>query len=97
MAPGRHTTDAIWRSLVRQDLGGEHTHFVEWNWDFLKAFDHIDRQVLWNTAAAQGYPMDLLATSLVSYGWGRNFVLNTEASRRIYAHRGIAAGSPYAP
>ncbi len=75
------------------------SRFILWNgnWDLQKAFDHVDRQVLWKMVEAQGFPMDLLATSLVSYGWGRNFVLNTEVSRRIYAHRGIAAGSPYAP
>ncbi len=62
MAPGRQTTDATWRSLVRQERGGEQVHSVEWNWDCQKAFDNVDRQVLWNKAEAQGHPMDLLAT-----------------------------------
>jgi hypothetical protein len=77
VAPGRHTTEAIWRSLVRQS-----SHFVEWSWDFQKAFDHVDRRALWRAAKAQGDPLDLLAVSSVSYGRGRNFTLNTEVSRR---------------
>jgi hypothetical protein len=45
MAPGRHITDAIWRSLVWQFLtvtsvGGS---LAEWKWDLQKAFDHVDR------------------------------------------------------
>ena len=102
MAPGRHTTDAIWRAMVRQDLameseGSRRSHFVEWNWDFQKAFDHVDRTKLWARAAKVGYPLSILATSLCSYGWGRRFVLNREVSAEIRAQRGIAAGSPFAP
>ena len=41
--------------------------------------------------------MDILATSLTSYGWDRRFILNTEVSRTLKSHRGIAPGSPYAP
>ena len=44
-----------------------------------------------------GYPLDILATSLTSYGWDRRFILNTEVSRTLKSHRGIAPGSPYAP
>ncbi len=43
MAPERHTIDAIWRSLVRQEVAEEGTLHVEWNWDLQKAFDHVDR------------------------------------------------------
>ncbi len=41
--------------------------------------------------------MCALATSLVSYNWGRRFILNREVSREIRSGRGIAAGSPFAP
>ncbi len=34
--------------------------------------------------------------SLTLCGWGRRFVLNAGISRRVFAHRGIAAGSPHA-
>ena len=97
MAPGRHTTDAIWRSMVRQDIGAGKRRYVEVNWDFQRAFDHVDRGRLWKAAESEGYPMSLLAASLVSYGWERRFALNTEVSRPLRAHRGIAAGSPFAP
>ncbi len=95
-APGRHTTDAIWRTMVRQSLG-EDKAFLEWTWDLQKAFDHVDRGLLWQAAGRHGYPKSVLATSLVSYGWGRRFLLTTEVSRMLLSHRGIAAGSPYAP
>ena len=41
MAPGRHTTDAIWRSVVRQEISEPGTMHVEWNWDLQKAFDFV--------------------------------------------------------
>lgn len=41
--------------------------------------------------------MGLLATSLVSYGWSRRFILNREISQEIKSGRGVAAGSPYGP
>ena len=66
-------------------------------WDFQKAFDHVDRRILWDKAKDAGYPMCALATSLVSYGWGRRFILNKEVSKEIRSGRGIAAGSPFAP
>ena len=62
-----------------------------------KAFDHVDRSILWGKAKEAGYPMCALATSLVSYSWGRRFILNREVSREIKSGRGIAAGSPFAP
>ena len=46
MAPGRHTTDAIWRSMVRQDLGVGSKNFIEINGDFQKAFDFVGRGVV---------------------------------------------------
>ena len=97
MAPGRHTTDAIWRSMVRQDLGTGAKKFVEVNWDFQKAFDFVDRRRLWDSAARHGYPMGILAASLNSYGWSRRVLLNSEVSDEIWARLGIAAGSPFAP
>ena len=63
MAPGRHTTDAIWRSVVRQEMCDEGTMHLEWNWDLQKAFDHVDRRILWDKAKDAGYPMCALATS----------------------------------
>ena len=97
MAPGRHTTDAIWRSVVRQEISEPGTMHVEWNWDLQKAFDYVNRIILWEKAKAAGYPMGSLATALVSYGWGRRFILNREVSKEIRSGRGIAAGSPFAP
>jgi hypothetical protein len=97
MAPGRHTTVAIWRALVRQETAKEGMLHVEWNWDLQKAFDHVDRKILWRKAEEAGYPMGLLATSLVSYGWSRRFILNREVSQEIKSGRGVAAGSPYGP
>jgi hypothetical protein len=70
---------------------------VEWNWDLQKAFDFVKREILWGKAKAAGYPMNSLATALVSYGWGRRFILNREVSKEIRSGRGIAAGSPFAP
>ena len=93
MAPGRHTTDAIWRSVVRQETSDSGTLHVEWNWDLQKAFDYVKRDILWSKARAAGYPMKSLATALVSYGWGRRFILNREVSKEIRSGRGIAAGS----
>jgi hypothetical protein len=97
MAPGRHTTDAIWRSVVRQEVSDSGTMHVEWNWDLQKAFDYVNGDILWSKARAAGYPMKSLATALVSYGWGRRFILNREVSKEIRSGRGIAAGSPFAP
>ncbi len=57
LALGRHSTDAVWRSLDGQDLGGPLTYFVEYNWEFQKAFDHVDRGLLWKAAVEQGYPL----------------------------------------
>ena len=44
MAPGRHTTDAICRSVVRQEISEPGTMHVEWNWDLQKAFDFVNRK-----------------------------------------------------
>ncbi len=33
-----------------KDPGGPETHFLAWNWDFQKAFDHVDRGRLWKEA-----------------------------------------------
>ena len=70
---------------------------VEWNWDLQKAFDHVDRKILWSKAREADYPMGILATSLNSYGWSRRFILNREVSPVIRAGRGVAAGSLYGP
>ncbi len=70
---------------------------MEWNWDLQKAFDHVDRQTLWSKAFEAGYTMCALASSLVSYGWRRRFILNREVLREIRSSRGIAARSPFAP
>ena len=97
MAPGRHTTDAIWRVMVKQQLADISAKFLAWNWDLQKAFDCISSYNLWGTGVRYGYPLDILATSLTSYGWDRRFILNSEVSRPLKSHRGIVAGSPYAP
>ncbi len=57
----------------------------------------MDRGLLWKAVVEHSDPLVALAASLVSYGWGRRFALNAEVSRRIFPHRVIAAGSPYAP
>ena len=100
MASGRNTTDAIYRQQVRlckgagaDDVGKS----VEVNWDLSKAFDHVGRRGLVTAAKKLGYPVLLLLNSLHSYGWSRRFVLNKELSSVIKSHRGVAAGSPFAP
>jgi hypothetical protein len=82
---------------VRQEISEPGTSSVEWNWVLQKAFDFVNRKILWGKARAAGYPMNSLATALVSYGWGRRFMLNREVSTGIRSGRGIAAGSPFAP
>ncbi len=67
MAPGRHTIDAISRSVVRQEIAEEGTSNSEWNWDLQKAFDHVDRSISWSKAKEADSPTSALATSLVSY------------------------------
>ena len=97
MAPGRHTTDAIWRAMVKQHVADASAKFLEWSWDLQKAFDHVSRDILWETGVRYDYPLDILATSLTSYGWDRRFILNSEVSKSLKSRRGIAPGSPYAP
>ncbi len=59
-------------------------------------FDHVDRQKLCKKGSESGYPMGVLASSLVSCSWGRRFMLNREALQEIRSQRGIAAGSHFA-
>ncbi len=87
MAPGRHTTDAMWRSVVRQEIPDTGAHNVEWNWDLQKATDHVDWSTLWTKVHDAGYPMCALASSLVSYGWGRRFTVDREVSHEIRSGR----------
>ncbi len=97
MAPGRHTTDAVWREQMRRCLHHGQTKSAEINWDLSKAFDHVGRAKLFQIAVQRGYPAGVLANSLVSYGWQRKFILDTEVSGSLASHRGIAPGSPSAP
>ena len=63
--------------MVKQQVADISAKFLEWNWDLQKAFDHVSRDILWDTGVRYGYPLDILATSLTSYGWDRRFILNT--------------------
>ncbi len=83
--------------MVKQDLGKEDDMFMKWNWDLQKACDLVERENVFEEACRQGYPMDIMRTSLVSYGWEKRFVLNTEVPSVIRSHRGIAASTLFAP
>ncbi len=97
MAPRRHTTDAIRRSVVRQEVADTGGCNVEWSWDFQKAFDRVDRAISWPKARDAEYPMSAMASSIVPYGWGRMFALSREVLLESRPCMGIAAGSPFAP
>ena len=97
MAPGRDTTDAIWRAMARRDMQRDTNKTIEWNWDRQKAIDHVDHDKLWEQARGAGYPMAFLATSLAPFCWHRRFVRNAEVSGALFAQRGMAAGFPFAP
>ena len=97
-SPNRRIGDVVYRQAVRNAIAAaEGRHVVEVCWDFKKAFEHVQRPLLWQKAQAQGYPMALLRMSLRSYGWDRRILTeHNVVSGTIKARRGIAAGSAFA-
>ena len=66
-------------------------------WDFVKAFDKVDRGRVWCEGLRLGFPMLLLRLSLESYTWDRT--VTTEgglASGWMQAVCGVAPGSAFA-
>ena len=82
MAAGRWTSDAMWRAMVRRDIAPTTQEAIEVNWDLQKAFDHVDRRKLWEAGRREGYPLSVLRLSLLSYGWSRRFLWNSEVSEK---------------
>jgi hypothetical protein len=99
MAAGRQVTDATYRLMVRQDTSrGKHegTAAADLLWDIRKAFENVDREILWEKGKNNGYPLDVLRLSLASYDWERMLSMGMLVSRPIKPSRGIAAGSAFA-
>ena len=97
-SPQRRIGDVVYRQAVRNAIAeAEGRHIVEVCWDFKKAFEHVQRPLLWQKAKQQGYPLALLRMSLRSYGWERRILTeHNVVSGPLKARRGIAAGSAFA-
>jgi hypothetical protein len=91
----RQIGDSTWREQTRS-LRKEHGVSAELLVDLKKAFEHVDRRLLFSLAASQKYPSRARVLSLTSYRWDRRAVYGRHVSRPIATTRGIAAGSPFA-
>ena len=95
-SPGRRILDATWRECVRHAVSGSGAA-VEVLLDLAKAFDQVDRDLLWGAGLAYGYPMAVLRVALAAYSWPRRLVSDFGVSSpELRAARGVAAGSPFA-
>ncbi len=92
---GRRIGDSTWREQMRslrKTRGVSAEVFV----DLKKAFKHVNRNMLLSLAAAQKFPLAVLALSLTSRQWPRRVFYGRCTSGVISASRGIPAGSPFA-
>ncbi len=87
MAPGRHTTHAIWRSMLWQFICTSTDHFFQWNLDLWEASDHVGRMKLRKEGERQGYPLNALATSLASNGRGPESRRRSSGKGGLRRHR----------
>ena len=62
---------------------------VEFLWDVQKAFDQVDRAMLFRKARDLGYPMHVLRLSLDSYGFERRLIDRDIVSRPLAPAKGI--------
>ncbi len=94
---GRQVSDAMWRQQVRMAIGrASGKQWLEADFDFKKAFEHVSRPRLVEVAARHGYPMRYLATSLRAYASERRLLVDWLASKPMWAKRNIGAGSAWA-
>ena len=100
MAPGRGVGDATWRQQIRRELfqeGLAKHHGGEVLLDLMKCYEHVDREILIKWGQFFGYPGAYLRFSIAAYGWGRNMKWQGIYAKKVFAQRGIAAGSVAAP
>ena len=95
MLPRRRTSDAVWRSQVKNASRGT-AHAIEFGWDVRKCFEKVERGKLCRLAVDLGYPAPLLRVSVASYRWPRRLQFAGMVSRAIVAVSGIVAGGGYA-
>ena len=93
MAAGRGVGDATWRQKILADLDRRDNKAVaEILWDVSKCFEHVQADLLADTAERLGYPLDILAVSLSAYRWRRIvFYDNNIVGEPIWLDSGIVA------
>ena len=67
-APCRRISDDVYRSWIRSYIGSAEGKWTcEILWDLKKAFENVDRAILWQKGKEHGYPLDILRLSMRSY------------------------------
>ena len=69
---GKRIGDGVWRTSVLAHIDSAENRFtLEVQNDLSACFESVDRQLLWDSAVALGYPLSVLRVSLMSYSWRR--------------------------
>ena len=104
---GRDVTDVVWRQSfamevasssargVVEDVGGNFGAALLW--DLMKAFEHIQHEILVREGQAVGMPMSTLIMDVNSYQWPRRFTMDLIVSRVCQPEDGMVAGATGAP
>ena len=92
--------DSVYRACIRQAIGlsgGIENEAADVLIDLRKCFEHLSRDLLWEACERHAYQMHVARMSIASYGWTRFLLGRFDlCGRKVWAARGIAAGSPFA-
>ncbi|CAK0794176.1 unnamed protein product, partial [Prorocentrum cordatum] len=94
MAPHRHTTDSVWRAVVRGDIADHSGKFVATLLaDLKQCYEHIGHHTMLSEGIRCDFPLFALKAALDSYRWPRRLLMDNAVGEPLYPTRGIVAGS----
>eukprot|EP00959_Pyramimonas_sp_CCMP1952_P394244 8260746-Pyramimonas_sp.AAC.2 len=93
MAPPRHTTDSVWRAVVRGDIADHAGKFVAMLLaDLKQCYEHISHHAMLSEGMRCDFPRVALKAALDSHRWPRRLLMDNVVCEPLYPARGDCCG-----